>query len=353
MAKPSRSTAAKLVAEVSDARVHAMRRAEAESARLRSQLKLANEKLKHSEREIGQLNSRLDIHTTLNARGRHKKLSKPARSKSADGTAILVLSDWHCEETIEPEKVDGLNEFNLEIAERRIKQTFERALLLLEDARHLTDIKELVVAALGDFISGHIHDDLRESNSLSPLPATQFAAEHLERGLRMLLQHSGCDLTVVTSYGNHGRTTPKPRSSTAAETSYEHNLYQWMQKLFTGEKRIRWQVGEGYHNWLTIQDRPVRFHHGDKIKYGGGVGGITIPINKAVAQWNIARRSYLDIFGHFHQFLPHGRWICNGSLIGYAPFSVDIKAEFEVPRQTFAVIDKDRGLTRVLPIFCE
>ena len=89
------------------------------------------------------------------------------------------------------------------------------------------------------------------------------------------------------------------------------------------------------------------------MRYQGGVGGIFIPVNKAIAQWNRFKKAYLDIFGHFHQFIDGGNFICNGSIIGYGPFSLLIKAAYEPPRQSFLLIDKNRGKTIVAPIFTD
>ena len=41
----------------------------------------------------------------------------------------------------------------------------------------------------------------------------------------------------------------------------------------------------------------------------GGVGGITIPLNKAISAWNNQRMADYDILGHYHnlQFTPRGK----------------------------------------------
>jgi hypothetical protein len=90
------------------------------------------------------------------------------------------------------------------------------------------------------------------------------------------------------------------------------------------------------------------------MNYGGGVGGITIPVNKSIAQWNKAHRVDLDVFGHFHTRFDGGNFIANGSLIGYNPFSIAIKASFERPSQTFFLVNREYGeKTLVAPIFVE
>ncbi len=311
-------------------------------------------KLKAAIAQIVNLEHRNNLLTELATRPALKAPPRQKRTKHGEATAVLVLSDWHVEEPVYPETVNGLNEFNLEVAAKRIQQTFSKALVLLEDARHLTTISEMVVAVLGDLISGFIHDELQEGNLLAPLPATMFAAEQLESGLRVLLEHGQLDKIVIpTAYGNHGRTTPKRRISTGADNSFEHNLYLHLARRFGSEPRIEWRIGDGYHNWLDIQGYRVRFHHGDAVRFWGGVGGLTIPANKAIAQWNKSQRADFDVFGHHHQFKWDWNWLCNGSLIGYGAYSLEIKAEYQPPLQSFFVVDKGRGVTRALPIFCE
>ena len=86
------------------------------------------------------------------------------------------------------------------------------------------------------------------------------------------------------------------------------------------------------------------------MRYGGGVGGLTIPVNKAIAQWDKLHQVDLDVFGHFHQFMDGGKFISNGSLIGYNAYAMSIKAGFEPPKQAMFLIDKKRFKTFVAPI---
>lgn len=330
--------------------------------RLADDLRRTREKLERRQKDaaydaalarIAELEGQVALLTALRERKPQKPL-KPSKRTTSEATAVLVLSDWHCEERVDPKSVNGMNDFDLQIAEQRIARVFDKSLMLLEDARHLAKIDTLVVAVLGDLISSRIHEELVETTQLAPLEAMIFASDNLERGMRTLLEHSGVSQIVVpTAHGNHGRTTHKMRHATSAANSYEYNAYRHLARRFDGDNRIRFQIGTGYHNWLEIEGQQCRFHHGDSMKYNGGVGGITIPVSKSIAQWNKSRRAAYDFFGHFHQFTWNNRWVCNGSLIGYSAYALSIKAEYEEPRQTFAVIDKERGLTRVLPIFCD
>jgi hypothetical protein len=141
--------------------------------------------------------------------------------------------------------------------------------------------------------------------------------------------------------------------STEAGNSLEFFMYHSMAQRFKGEKRVDFQISDGYHNYLQVYNYLIRLHHGHAIKYGGGVGGVTIPLNKAIAQWNKAMNVYLDIMGHWHQFRDSGNAIINGSLVGYAAYSLSIKADYERPRQGFFLLDKKRGKTIVAPVLLE
>jgi hypothetical protein len=262
----------------------------------------------------------------------------------------LVLSDWHAEERVDPRTCRGLNEFDLSIAEKRITQLVQRASMLIEHERSLTGIRRICVAALGDFITGHIHDDLIEMTQMAPLAAIRWVGERLNGVVGAMSEIA--PVLVATATGNHGRTTHKPRIATENEHSYEQHMYLTLQGQ---EKRphVDWQVGAGYLNLVNLDGFMLRAHHGHALKFGGGIGGLTIPANKAIGNWNQAQKADLDIFGHWHTFswLPY-RFVANGSLIGHNAFADRIRAEFQPPSQSLIIVDHSHNrVTKVLPIF--
>lgn len=275
----------------------------------------------------------------------------PTKNIHSEATAVLVASDWHVEEHIKPETVNGLNCYDLTIAEQRAKSFFANGRRLIEICRKDVDINTVVLALLGDFISGHIHDELMEGNLLSPVDAVIFAQNLVASGIEHLLEDKKIQKIVIPCHsGNHGRMTAKRRVATERENSLEFFMYHQLQNHFRGNPRVEFIVAGGYHTYLDVYNTTLRFHHGHSISYGGGVGGITVPVNKAIAQWDKLRRADIDVFGHFHQFFDGGKFVCNGSLIGWSPYALSIKAGYELPRQAFFLIDKKRGKTIVAPI---
>lgn len=309
--------------------------------------KTLNILISDNERLQKELDASLQIKNALSPMFMEEKIS----SSDTEATAVVLASDWHLEEYVNPATVNGMNKFTTEIAQKRVEQFFQNTLKLLKKEQQNAKIDTLVVALLGDFISGNIHEELLENCSMRPIEAIIFAENLIAGGIQFLLDNSDVNLVIPCHVGNHTRITKKVHISTEKGNSLETFMYHHLLNHFKGNERVKFLVSEGYLSYLTIYNFVIRFHHGHAIKYGGGVGGLTIPARKAVSQWQKIKAADLDCFGHFHQFFDGGNFICNGSLIGYNTFATFIKGDFEKPKQAFFLIDRKRGMkTVVCPI---
>lgn len=280
----------------------------------------------------------------------------PTVSKSVnEATAILVASDWHVEEVVEAELVNGRNFYNLDESRARAERFFERGLRLVNICRRDVAIPHVVLGVLGDMISGSIHADLAESNLLPPIDAAMRCADYLTGGIEFWLKHfkkSGTRLSVLCHTGNHGRITPDRRIHTEAGNSLERMLYTLVARHFKDVEGVDFCIARAYHTYMPVYDERIRWHHGHAIRYQGGVGGLFVPAFRSCDRWNRTKQpATLDIFGHHHWRLDGGTFLSNGSLIGYSPFSVQGGYPFQEPEQLFTLIDKKRGRTTVWPIF--
>lgn len=282
----------------------------------------------------------------------------------SEGIAFLIASDWHNEERVLLADAASQNEYNLEIFAKRAEKFFTGGQRLWDIMRRDQKVPSLVLALLGDFITGSIHEDNAESNLLPPSDAINNAEEKIASGIKFLLHNTSVEELIIPCHtGNHGRMTKKPRQSTEQGNSIELVMYRHLQKYFENEPRVKFRIADNYHSFMRIKDQNnekeflIRFHHGHWMKYGGGVGGITVPVVKAIAGWNTMpdyRNVDLDVFGHFHQYINYGNFVCNGSLIGYNAYATSIKARFEKPQQAFFMISrKYLAKTMSTPIFVE
>lgn len=274
-----------------------------------------------------------------------------AEPHQSESTAVAIWSDWHLEERVESDTVNGLNDFSLDIAKERTERLFKKTVRFIRMYKQDTRIDNLLLCLLGDFISNDIHEELVETAQLQPIDAILFAQEQIISGIQYILDNTDVKIKAVCHSGNHARTTKKRHISTEAGHSLEYLMYHSIRDYFRNEERIEFTIPRSALSYVDIYGYIIRLHHGDNIKYGGGIGGLFIGAYKAISQWNKARPAYLDCFGHWHQTKDGDNFYCNGSLIGYAPYAMSIKADFEKPRQNFFLINRDLGRTINSPIY--
>lgn len=306
-------------------------------------------------KEINKLNADIDVVREIKSHEiKPFNIMIKSSNHDSEATANIIMSDLHIEEKVDPRTVNNLNEYNPQIAKDRISTLFNNGLRLIEIQRHGVKIDNLVLAVLGDLISGNIHDDIKENSYMSATEAILYVQDILISGINFLLKNGNFKkIYVICKYGNHSRTTIDKRFSTEYKTNYEWLLFHQVKKFFDNNNRVEIIIPISYLYYFNIYSHVLRFHHGDGVLYQGGVGGITIPVNKAIAQWNKSQIAHLDIFGHFHQFFDGGNFIANGSCIGYNAYALKNKFSYEKPRQAFFLIDKKRGKTVVCPIYLE
>lgn len=266
-----------------------------------------------------------------------------AATKS-DAEVFMVASDWHVEEDVPRDSVHGLNQYDPDIAKYRAEKFFVNGLKLANMIARDCDVTTLNLGMIGDLFSGNIHEDLAESNHLGPASAAQFAQDLLTGGIQFLLENSDLNLRLIFMDGNHGRMTRQMRVQTRGDNSLELFMMRQIAKYFADEPRIESVLPSSELLYTNhFENFKIRWTHGDSIRYAGGIGGLTIPLIKAVRNWDKAQPANLTVLGHFHQLFNGGEFICNGSLIGYNAFAQYIRASPEAPRQAFFSVNARNG----------
>ena len=352
MAKTQRQVVNEIAGAVADATQLA---ADAELARLRSELASYRSRYKAALAQIDRERERADAMSSLKG---VKGVSLTSGGKGRkrvrhDATAILMLSDVHAEERVLPETVNGENDYSLEVCQQRLAELEERFLDCLHHERNQANIGRVLIWLGGDFITGHIHPDCIEVAQLSPMNATRWIAKRLRGLIDKIAQHAD-HVIVCTNAGNHGRSTEKNRIATELEHSWEQMMYFTLARE-EANKNVQWQIAEGHLGYVDLDGFLVRTTHGHSIRFAGGVYGLALPASKAIARWDAGRTADLTIFGHYHSWgwLRGARYVANGSVIGHSPYAERV-ASPERPCQGMAIIDHGRNeVTRAYPLFCD
>lgn len=283
------------------------------------------------------------------AQGRRKAVKPPAIKRTERRAAfVLLCSDWHVGERVDPGTVSGRNEYNPTIASERVDKLILGARWMIETLRSQAGygwkMNEVVCWLGGDLMTGFIHDDLRETNFLTPTEELELAQDLCMRLIDALAAHPGIErVTVPTSRGNHGRDTPDRRVSSGHKRSYEQLMYRQIARYYgRASGKVNVIVNEDEITRLDVLGSSLRFAHGDQVNYGGGVGGITIPLIKWLARMDETQRADVTCIGHHHQYLDVGRGVVNNSLIGWGAYAQRVGG-FKPASQVCFIVDEKFG----------
>jgi hypothetical protein len=261
--------------------------------------------------------------------------------KKAHATAFVLASDWHLEQEVDPTKINEPNAYSLEIAKKRAQQFFRATLILLREAEQNVHIKDLVLWLGGDFITGNIHTENLKICKLGPSPAICFARDLLVSGIEFLLENTDLNIIIPFNHGNHARITDKVWKSSEEDNSLEYILYDDIAFYFRNNKRITMVPPRGAIANIEVYGLKIAFVHGHHgFRYSDGVGGLYIPARKYMMRKFPSH--YLVCMGHYHQYLQDTKFICNGSMIGYDQYADSMGFPFEIPKQTFFLIEEKR-----------
>lgn len=283
------------------------------------------------------------------------RIPKPANKSKGEATAFVQWSDWHVDEVVDSRTVNGMNSYNPEVAKKRALKLFENTIKLTNTQRHDIDIPHLVVHLGGDFIGGYIHDELQQTNSMSPLDGIFFSADLLTSGINYILNHGKFkSVKFICNVGNHGRLTKKMQFANGYSMNLETYLYKSLAHNYANEKSVQFIVPESEIAYIEVYNKNIRFYHGHQVKFKGGIGGISVPLYKAIHRWNANIHAYYNFMCDKHTYsTPTPDCQLNGSLKGFDAYAAGNGFSYQEPLQSFSLLDSRRGVTIKSKIFCE
>lgn len=310
----------------------------------------------HFIRQILKLKNEIEVYQDLKSyKPNMVNIPLPKKGNQGEATAIVQWSDWHVDEVVEKHIVNGLNQYNEHEAKHRCQTLFQNTIKLIETQRGAVDVPNLVLHLGGDFVGGYLHPELEQTNSMGPIEASMYALDLLISGIEYLLKFGKFKtIMVVTNRGNHGRLTKKMQFNNDHALNLETAIYTMLKKQFNGEKRLSWFISESELNYLDVYGQTLRFFHGHQVKYMGGIGGLTIPLYKAIHRWNSTKKAFYNFMCDKHTYSnPTPDCQVNGSLKGFDAFAHSFGFAFQPPLQSFSLLDSKRGITIKAPIFCQ
>lgn len=281
---------------------------------------------------------------------------KPS-GKTHHATITTFLSDTHFDERVRASEMNGVNAYNRNIAEIRLRRFFTASIKLTRDYIAGVKIDGLVLPLGGDMVTGNIHEELERTNDAPILDTCLHWAEQIAAGIEMQLNSKLFPKVFIPCVtGNHGRIRSKPQYKNRARDNYDWLIYQILAKHFRNDSRVSFMIPDGPDCYYDVYTTRNLLTHGDQFSGGNGIGGIAVPIMRGDAKKQKAStavgRSY-DIMqiGHWHQRKDLGSVLINGSLKGYDEYALGHSFDFELPQQSLWVTTPERGKTISAPIY--
>lgn len=307
-------------------------------------------RLKKMEDLLVQKQHMLEIALDITSQPKERYKVKKTRKKKRQAAIFIMWSDWHYEELVLPERVNGLNKTTPKIMDKRINKCYHNSMRLAKMALNDVDIVKVVIHIGGDMISGNLHTADNDNFAMLPGNAIKTVYERIAAGIEMFANEFGNKLLVVASYGNHARITQKITSSE------NHNSLEWMynhelKKYYPDIKII---VSDGAYEYVDFFGKTVRFTHGHHVaNYRSGVGGLYVPIKRNLPRIDKGIPADLTIMGHYHQYIRDINWLCNSSLIGFNTWAMQKGFPFTIPCQRFFLYLSNGIVAGEYPILVE
>lgn len=282
---------------------------------------------------------------------------KAQRSTTKHATPVLMLSDLHLDEVVDLAEMDGLNEYNREIAEQRLRRVIDTTVELLRGYVAGVEFDGIVVALLGDIITGTIHEELADTNEATPTESIVHWVPILASALVRLADEFG-RVFVAAVDGNHDRTSKRIRSKKRAQSSYAWVIYNWLADTLRHDGRITFSITPSPEQIIDVYDTRFLLSHGDSFRSNGGVGGLY----PALLKWLLRRKDLYSqtgkgfdyaLIGHWHQLLWGRDFVVNGSLKGYDEYAKGGGFGWERPQQALFIVTPENGIVQRMPVFAD
>ena len=265
-------------------------------------------------------------------------------------TALLLLSDLHAGEVVKLDETGGINSYNFDIMKQRLKYLANSIIDISSNKLRGYTFPKLVVGALGDFVTGIIHEELVESAENTPIEWSEGTALVIAQFLLELAQvFPEIEFTGVV--GNHGRMTKKVRYK-KRYVNWDYITYTTLGLLLRNQKNIKFNLPRSFWTLQEIEGKNFLFLHGDNIQSWAGIPWYGI--QRMVARFTellSSKRIMIDYvcLGHFHNAgtldKVSGEIILNGSVIGGSEFSIGKLFLSADAKQIFAGVHKRQGLS--------
>lgn len=262
---------------------------------------------------------------------------------------VLLWSDLHAGEVVSLEETGGINSYDWQIMLDR-QDKLRRSLFSYQENRPYP-VETLHVWALGDMLSGNIHDELMATNEIPLAEATVQLGLDGAEWLESLTERFP-KIKVSGVVGNHPRAHKKPWAKQGFDNA-DWTSYHVMATALKRNPAIEFDIPKADQHRVEVLGHPCLLWHGDGVRSnmpGVPWGGISRRVNALRNQYASANKpvKYFAC-GHFHvaNAVEGGTILVNGSVKGVDEYSLKAFGGGRPPQQLLATFHPRNGLTDI------
>jgi hypothetical protein len=278
---------------------------------------------------------------------RYEPGPKAERGNPTPHTFMLQWSDLHACEVVDHDAMNGLNAYDWEIMLAR-HERMRQAIISFKDNRPYP-VEELVIAGIGDMLTGDIHDELRVTNEKTLSEATFQLAHDMGDWIESLVPEFP-RIRFRGTFGNHGRMTQKPSFKNAFH-NWDWLFYKTLELRLSRYPSIDFEASKAAQVPIMIYNKRVLLWHGDGVRstmVDVPWGGI-IRFSKKLADTWAGLGQPIDhlAIGHWHEanMIRAGAILMNGSVKGPDEYSLARFGGGQSAKQLLHTFHPRRGLT--------
>lgn len=324
---------------------------ESRVASLTTEKQLLNKKLKVAAKEHGIFKAMVDeLESCITAFD-----PLPAPKIYTGGTKIeehlvMVLSDEHADELIDPIQVGGLERFDFKVALCRAEEYVDTTIKFTKQTLANYNFKNLTIFCLGDATSAEIHGAITRSEYGNVFRNCLAIGQMRALMLRDLAAHFE-RVNIVCLSGNHGRRTPK-KDYHGAMNNWDY-LVSEVAKLHCADiKNLHFQIPDCFSVIVEVEGFGFWLAHGDDIKSWNGIPyyGLERKTRRLTALHH-ATGTKVNYFvvGHHHVASQmsdlKGETIINGAWPGTSAYAYEAFSGYRDPAQIIFGVNKNYGIT--------
>jgi predicted phosphodiesterase len=249
------------------------------------------------------------------------------RGRIVEDVPLLLFSDLQIGEVIHAESTHGINRYDFDVFQARLEWLEDRVVDILT-VHQRGGFRKLVVASLGDNISGLIHEELEQGDAQALVDQIYVGAQAVSLFFTRLRKRLGLPIEIVAVSGNHGRIKAVPRRTyKRAAVNFDYLFNGIVSTMLKPVPGVTMRVPRSLFDVVEVAGHRVLVSHGHELP-PSPLGIPLYSISRASASYQellaAAKGGRYDywVMGHFHRPMELDSACVNGTFAGLSEIGI-------------------------------